>query len=200
MKIFIIKYDCDIPADLLKLINQYSEIETFDRFSYSKEKLEISYPRLVIFSVQEVNDEIIERIKEIKNIFPDLAVLIMNSGGMTDAVLTALKAGAVAYCPVSDSPESINTEIIEIINGAAIMPAELAEQLNKIINLDRNKSINASAVFTSREITLLGYIRDLLSYEQIAAQLGVHQSRIKFIIRNIYRKIHSIYNIHNIAV
>lgn len=194
MKILLIQHNIDILGKIKSVIPFEMELAVKDFSTLSIDDIEPLYPELVLVAAPELKEEEINLIKRIKNIFPEVSILIMCSGGLTEYVLKALKTGASGFCPCESIEDSLLHQVEYLLNGKAEIPLELANQLADPLNREDMLLNKANNLFTTRELLLLTMIKDSFSYERIALQLDLSIDKIRQIVRNIYRKIHNFYN------
>lgn len=156
------------------------------------EEIESIYPDLVLIASYSFNENDIQTLLKIKNLFPDIPVLITSSGGMTDYVMVALKVGAIGFCSY-DNFETKGIELIEdIFKGEAEIPVQLAQHLINQSGVDFSKdNSELKQIFTAREMIILKLITKKLPYEYISESMNLPIDRLKHILRNLYRKIHN---------
>lgn len=191
MKIIIIENKLNISEKLNEKIVEKSNIFNFYN-NQINEEIESIYPDIVLIASFNFNENDIQTLLKIKNLFPNIPILIISSGGMTDYVMVALKVGAVGFCSY-DNFDSKGLELIEdLIKGEAEIPIQLAQHLINQSGLDFNKdSSELKQIFTAREMIILKLITKKLPYDYISESMNLPIDRLKHILRNLYRKIHN---------
>lgn len=130
----------------------------------------------------------IEGIKRIKQMYPDMLILMLTVYDDDDRIFDALCAGACGYLLKRTPPTRLLENIREAITGGAPMSPEVA---SRVINLFREIGAPERIEYdlTPHETRLLKLIVEGHNYTTAAEELGVKYSTIKFHMQNIYDKL-----------
>src|SRR5215211_2806431 len=111
----------------------------------------------------------IEAVRELKEVFTDLKILMLTVFEDDDKIFGAIKAGADGYLLKKDSPQKILDAIQELYEGKASMNGLIAKKVMEYFQ--QKPVINNIAEFhlTKREHEILELLVKGLSYKQIAA-------------------------------
>ena len=126
----------------------------------------------------------LEAIPIIKEIQPDLNILILTVHDDNETVFTALRYGAVGYLLKGYSMEAIFSGIKEVVKGGAPISPSIARS---IINTFR---VEETPVLSKREMEVLQKLSNGSNNPQIAKELYVTTNTIKAHVKNIYKKLH----------
>ncbi len=131
----------------------------------------------------------IEGVREIKQRWPQVLILMLTVYEDNDHIFHALCAGACGYLLKKTTSEQLLNSIRDAIDGGAPISPEIARQ---VINLFQRFAPPAQANYglTPHERRLLKLIVDGHSYKSAAAELGVTVNTILFHVKSIYDKLH----------
>lgn len=130
--------------------------------------------------------------QEVTKLHPQIKVLMLTTFDDDENILNAIMAGASGYLLKDNSAADIVSAVNNAMNGGAPMSAGIA---SKVLNLLRNPQQTSKPTATdnfglsSREIELLGQLKNGLSYDQIADNLCISSGTVRKHINNIYRKL-----------
>jgi two-component system, NarL family, response regulator LiaR len=148
-------------------------------------------PDVILMDLVMPNMNGIEAIIEIKKNKPEAHILVITSFAEDDQVFPAIKAGALGYLLKDSSPEDLLNAIREINRGEASLHPTIAHKL--ILELKQDKKppeTPSSQPLTPREVEVLGLIARGLSNQDIAEELFVSETTIRFHVSNILGKLH----------
>jgi DNA-binding NarL/FixJ family response regulator len=138
----------------------------------------------------------IEATQIIKNIFPQIKIIILTVFDNDENIFNAIKAGADGYLLKEVNPKDLHQGIIETINGGATMTPAIAM---KTLKLFRNpitfepKTQVEEIKLTIREVEVLEQLAKGLKYDAIAENLFLSSGTIRKHVENIYNKL----KVHN---
>jgi len=130
----------------------------------------------------------IDGIKRLKELYPDLLILVLTVYDDNEKIFDALCAGACGYLLKQTEPSELLKSLREAVTGGAPMSPEVA---NKVIKLFREVRPPEKADYnlTPHEIRLLKMLTEGYNYVSSAEKLGISYNTLKFHVRNIYDKL-----------
>jgi DNA-binding NarL/FixJ family response regulator len=128
----------------------------------------------------------VEGIWRLKDLAPDLAVLVLTVSGDKEKVLDALHAGAAGYLLKSASVDEILDGIQQVFVGQAALSPSVAKIA--LSELDRS-STKQDFGLNAREIEVLELLAEGLAVKEIGAKLGITYAGAKFHLAKIYTKL-----------
>jgi DNA-binding NarL/FixJ family response regulator len=132
----------------------------------------------------------IQATEEVKRRYPQIKVVMLTMFDDDEMLFNAIMAGASGYLLKEDNSAMIHQCIKDTLAGGAAMSATMAM---KALNMVRQPlSGDKPAVdygLTARETELLQHLRNGLTYEEIASNLGISYHTVRKHIEHIYRKL-----------
>ena len=127
----------------------------------------------------------IRAIAAIRRTTPGLRVVPMSGLDETGLALDALRAGAVGYLPKSSEPEELLPPLLAVLDGWAVLPADL---LTALLTPARIR-VPASVLLDDEERLLLQLIAKGNSTVEIADKLHVSERTVKRLTASLLRKL-----------
>ena len=148
-------------------------------------------PDVILMDLVMPEKDGIEAIKEIKKDDAEAKILVITSFAEDEKVFPAIKAGALGYLLKDSSPDDLIQAIHEIYQGKASLHPTIARKLiMELKEEDNGKSQPAEQVLTTREVEVLNLIAHGMSNQEIANQLMVSETTVRFHVSNILSKLH----------
>ena len=147
-------------------------------------------PDVILMDLVMPEKDGIEAIKEIKKDNAKANILVITSFAEDEKVFPAIKAGALGYLLKDSSPDDLIQAIHEIHQGKASLHPTIARKLIMEIKEDGPKNQPSEQVLTTREVEVLTLIARGMSNQQIANQLMVGETTVRFHVSNILSKLH----------
>jgi len=119
----------------------------------------------------------------IKQMFPEIQIVMVTVYEDTDLVFDSLKAGASGYITKSSNFEQIINSLEEIKCGGAPMSSKIAKMVIESFH------INHQSPLTKRESEILALVAIGKTFTQISGQLFIARETTKTHVRNIYKKL-----------
>lgn len=130
----------------------------------------------------------IEGIKRLKELHPDLLILVLTVYDDNEKIFDALCAGACGYLLKQIEPSELLKSLREAVTGGAPMSPEVAAKVIKIFREVRPPE-KADYNLTPHETRLLKMLTEGYNYVSAAEKLGISYNTLKFHVRNIYDKL-----------
>ena len=130
--------------------------------------------------------------RRIKQICPDIEILMLTVYEDNERVFEALCAGATGYLVKKTPPSRLLEAIREAYEGGSPMSSQIAR---KVVSQLQQKTTarakdEATTSLTSRETEILEGLVNGQTYQAIALTFNISIDTVRFHIRNIYRKLH----------
>ena len=124
---------------------------------------------IVILDINMPDKSGLEALKEIKNQYPHLPVLILSMYGEEQYGIRALKAGASGYLKKVSAPEELVKAVDKILNGGKYVSPALGEKLVEILVAEQDHVPHEK--LSDRELQILCMIASGKSADKIAEEL-----------------------------
>jgi len=116
----------------------------------------------------------------IRGEFPNARIIMLTTSDSDGEIQRAMRAGAAAYLLKSMPNDQILSVIRSVHAGRKHVPTEVAARLAEHLGEED---------LTTRELDVLGLIRDGFRNKQIADKLGIAETTVNFHIKNLVDKL-----------
>jgi two-component system, NarL family, response regulator LiaR len=127
----------------------------------------------------------IETCRRVKQLLPDIRVVMLTAHQLENQVLAALASGADAYCLKSTDPAGLIVAINAAVLGSAYLDPQIAHLVLDRINLPSGDV----SVLSPRELDVLRLIAEGLGNKEIADKLVISLSTVKTHIEDILARL-----------
>ncbi len=130
----------------------------------------------------------IEGIRILKDLYPEMTVLMLTVYDDDERIFDAICAGATGYLLKRTAPAKLLENIREAVSGGAPMSPEVASRVIKLFREVRPPE-RVDYDLTPHETRLLKLLVDGHNYTTAAEELNVSFNTIKFHMRHVYEKL-----------
>ncbi len=186
INILIVDDHAVVRAGLRQIISGVSDMTVADEAAGGMEALaKIRKKRysMVVLDISMPDKSGLDVLKEIRNRYPKLPVLILSMHPEDQYALRSLRAGASGYMTKDRAPEELVTAIRTVAAGRKYISSDLAERL--AFNLDAYVKKEPYEILSDREYQVLCMIASGKTVSEIAAQrslsvktISTYRSRI----------------------
>ena len=192
IRVVIVEDDSKLLSTLSKLINTDPEFEVEGGFSSTAAALE-GIPRLnpdiVIMDINLPDISGVECARRLKAICPDPQIMMLTVYEDTEAVFSALRAGASGYLLKQTPIEELLGALREIYRGGSPMSSHVARKV--VQSFKEDVSVNQEVESLSpREREVLELVAEGCLFKEIAEKLGVSFGTVHTYCRRMYEKLH----------
>jgi DNA-binding NarL/FixJ family response regulator len=132
---------------------------------------------------------------------PDVKVLILTTYADDDAILPALRAGAVGYLTKDASGEELVDAIREVAAGRTVLDANVQRRLVELLRAGpvtpaapppaepTDDATEAAGGLTRREVDVVRLVAEGLSNQQVARRLVVSEATVKTHLNHVLSKL-----------
>jgi two-component system invasion response regulator UvrY len=113
----------------------------------------------------------LEVLKQVKQEFPKLPVLILSMHPEDQYAIRVLKAGASGYLTKESAPDELVKAVRHILNGRKYITEGIAEKLASGINLENNETLHSS--LSDREFSVLKLLASGKTVSEVAEVLSL---------------------------
>ena len=145
-------------------------------------------PEIVLMDIQLPGMSGIECVARLKELLPDVQVIMLTVYADPDRIFSAIRAGASGYLLKRAASERLFQAIREVQAGGAPMSGAIAR---KVFGYFQNQQPSAEAEkLSTREREILELIIAGLSNKEIASRLSVSVLTLRWHLKQIYKKLH----------
>jgi DNA-binding NarL/FixJ family response regulator len=149
-------------------------------------------PDVVLMDISMPRMDGISATRQIKDLLPQTAVVILTGHEEDEHVFEGIKAGAQGYLLKDSEPEDLSRAIRTVHAGNTIIAPDLAQKMLNTFEGGRSggDSRVAPPPLTERELEVIRALARGMSDRQIAHSLGISEKTVRNHTSNIYRKLH----------
>ena len=145
-------------------------------------------PDVVLMDISMPNMDGISATREIKDLLPRTAVIILTGHEEDEHVFEGIKAGAQGYLLKDSDLDDLSRAIRTVHAGDTIIAPDLAQKM--LNTFQATGSRVGPPPLTERELEVIRALAQGMSDRQIARSLGISEKTVRNHTSNIYRKLH----------
>lgn len=188
IKVLIVDDHAVVRSGLAAFLLSEDNLELIGEVNCGEDAVKVSAelkPDVILMDLVMPNMDGATATKVIKEKYPQIEVIALTSFPEGELVQKALEAGAISYLLKNVSSEKLAQAIRDAYHGEATLAPEAAKALIKA----NSQSTKLGKDLTPRELDVLELMVKGLSNKELAEQLIVSQSTIKFHVSNIISKL-----------
>jgi DNA-binding NarL/FixJ family response regulator len=181
----------DLREGLRILINFTPGFNCLGAFRTMEEaitRIKYDLPDVVLSDIGLPGMSGIEGIRILKELYPDLIILVLTVYDDNEKIFDALCAGASGYLLKQTEPAELLKSVREAVAGGAPMSPEVAARVIKLFREVRPPE-RVDYDLTPHELRLLKLLVEGHNYVTASEELKISYNTIKFHVRNIYDKL-----------
>lgn len=192
ISVIIIENNNNTREAVMTLINASAGFFCEKSFSTCEEALKFIddyLPDIVLMDIElGTGMSGIEGMKKLKDIYPNLIILMFTVFEDDDKIFESIKAGANGYILKKTSPKKILESIKDAYNGGSPITPSIAKKILDTFSENGGKA--KSFDLTPAEKRILKHLAEGSSYNSIADDLEISVHTVRSHIRNIYSKLY----------
>jgi two-component system, NarL family, response regulator LiaR len=193
IRILVVDDQTVVREGLVAILANYPDIEVIGQAADGSQALEIirqNKPNVVLLDmVMNVGMDGLTTIPKIREIAPNVRILVVTGFAESDRVYQAIKAGALGYILKDATREQLLQAIRDVAQGRASLAPSIAVKLIQEIN-HPSESTYTEDPLTRRELETIRLIARGLSNQEIATELVVNERTIAKYVSSILDKLH----------
>ena len=147
-------------------------------------------PDVVLMDISMPKMDGISATRQIRDLLPQTAIIILTGHEEDEHVFEGIKAGAQGYLLKDSEPEDLSRAIRMVHAGATIIAPDLAQKMLNTFESSPGSSHLAPPPLTERELEVIRALAQGMSDRQIAGTLVISEKTVRNHTSNIYRKLH----------
>ncbi len=144
-------------------------------------------PDVVVLDVRLPDGSGVEACREIRERFPDVAVLILTSFADEEALMAAIMAGASGYVLKRIKTDELVGDIRRVGAGESLLDPEMTERLFARLRSGQSEDPLLGRL-TKQERTIVEHIAAGLTNKQIAEEMYLAEKTVKNYVSNVLAK------------
>jgi DNA-binding NarL/FixJ family response regulator len=174
----------------LRVTNQFRCISEYRSAEEALCKLPADQPQVVLMDIKMEGMNGIECAKQLKELMPDVQIIMLTVFEDADLIFDALRAGATGYLLKSQPPNKLIEAIQEAVDGGSPMSAPIARKVVKFIQQGfAGRDESQHMLLPERQRQVLELLAAGESYKMIADSMGVSIHTVRGYLRRIYEKL-----------
>lgn len=192
IKVAIVEDEARFRKSLVRVLQSATDVKCVAEYGSGAEALAglpDLRPDLVLMDLNLPDQSGAEVTARIKELLPELNVIILTVYNDAEHIFQALRAGACGYLLKQSSAKEIVDAILQAQNGGSPMTNEIARKVLAAFAEPQPSKAVAEAL-TPRDKTVLELVAQGRSNKEIADQLSLTTKTVGFYLNGIYRKLH----------
>ena len=181
--------DENMLLDSLEIILSYNDMEIVGKAHDGREALDILKGTKCDIALVDLNMKGmggIELIGHMKNIYPEIKILVLTTFYDDKNITDAISKGADGYLLKDSGKEAILGAVGQLMSGISVLDPKVMQRLTALMN--KNESITLYDEMTGREREIATLLAEGLTNRQIADKLYISEGTVKNYISSIYDK------------
>jgi len=192
VKVAIVEDDNEIREGLAVLINGSEGFQCVAAYSSAEDALSgllKKKPDVVLMDINLPHMSGIECTRKLKELRPDLSIMVLTVYDDDESIFESLKAGARGYILKKTPPAKLLESILELYNGGSPISSRIARKIVQTFQVLGTSSEERENL-SRRENEILAYLAKGYRYKEIAETLFISIETVRTHVRNIYEKLH----------
>lgn len=191
-RILVVEDESVVREGIVAILSLQSTLEVVGAASDGIQAIEMAQktkPNVILLDMSMPNQDGLTTIPMLKEILPDVQILVLTSFADSDLVYKAIKAGALGYMLKDSRREQLIQAIHDVANGEASISPSIALKVIQDVN-HPSEVLYTSSPLTPRELETLRLIARGMTNQEIADSLTVAERTIAKYVSSILEKLH----------
>lgn len=187
IRVLVVDDHAVVRIGLQKLLSGWPDIEWVGSAENGLQSLQHArelLPDVVLMDLRMPTMDGVQATAAIRDVLPEVKVVVLTSMGDEDNIVRALAAGADGFLFKHAEPDEIAHAIRVAADGGAVLDPRAAQAL-----LKRTRASQAAGALSDRETEVLEFVREGLANKQIARRLGIADRTVKAHLTSIFRRL-----------
>ncbi len=171
---------------MVEKVRGYQVVSLHDRADHALLGIPALRPEIVFMDIRMPGKSGIECTRELKELLPELKIVIVTAHLADALIADAFRAGAIGYVVKPVQPAELSRALECASRGEIYLKGAVSERFSRWMQSTRRKPM---VLLTEREIDVLNAVKEGLSDREIADKMDVRHSTVRTHIRNILTKL-----------
>lgn len=155
------------------------------------EKIPAARPHVVLMDIHLPGESGIDCTARLRQIMPDLQVIMLTVYKDIKMIFQALKAGACGYVLKRSDEKEIIDAIADVRSGGAPMTSEVARMVvRSFLEVPAKPDPAGTDQLSARELEILALVAEGFANKEIASRLHISSATVRTHLMHIYEKLH----------
>lgn len=190
--VIVVEDDRGLREQLVKILNSAPGIRCIGACPSAEDALQLipaRKPDVVLMDIRLPGMSGIECVGELRQLLPELQIIMLTVYEDSESIFRALKAGAAGYLVKSSPPAKLLEAIDDVSKGGAPMSSHIARKVVQHFHLSgpapRHEEELSPREREVLDLLALGYI-----YKEIGDKLKISPETVRTYVKNICEKMH----------
>ena len=192
IRILVVDDESVVRDGIVTILSLQSTLEVVGEVSDGVQAVEMARktnPDVILLDMAMPNQDGLTTIPILKEILPDVRILVLTSFADSDLVYKAIKSGALGYLLKDARREQLIQAIHDVAKGQASISPSIALKVIQEVN-HPSEVLYTSSPLTPRELDTLRLIARGLTNQEIADSLSVAERTVAKYVSSILDKLH----------
>ena len=192
VRVALVEDEPEFRENWKSLINSFTDFQCHRACVSAEEALKqipLDKPDVVLMDIFLPRMSGIECVKRLKEVLPNLQIVMLTAADDDELVFMALEAGADGYLLKLTKPEDLRASLLEVLRGGAPMSSGIARRVVHFFR-QKTKVRDDNVRLSAREEEVLILLSKGYSNKEIAGQLALSVDTICSYLKTIYKKMH----------
>jgi len=191
VSVSIVEDNDQLRGTLARVIGHAEDFECVGQHATAEAALENipkEKPNVVLMDINLPGMNGVECVRKLKQLLPEIQVMMLTAYEDTENIFNALKAGANGYMLKRTPRAALLDAIREVHRGGSPMTAHIARKVVQSFQQSA-ASVQQTEELSPREKEVLDCLAQGFLYKEIADKLGISYETVHTYIRRIYEKL-----------
>lgn len=190
IRIVLVEDKADFRENWSRLINSLADFQCVRACMSGEEALRfvpLDRPDVVLMDIFLPRMSGIECVRRLKELLPDLRIVMLTVVDDEEVLFSALKAGADGYLLKLTQPEELRAALVEVLKGGAPMSSGVARRVIRFFR-ESGKDHDDSVRLSAREEEVLVLLTKGYGNKEIADHLSLSVNTVCTYLKTAYKK------------
>ena len=192
IRVALVEDDEKIRSNMITLLEQsegFRCVVAYPDAETALKDIQNKAPEIVLMDINLPGMNGIECTNKLKELMPELLIVMLTVYEDTGKIFQSLQAGAVGYLLKLTKPEDILTALKEVSVGGSPMSAQIARKVVQSFHREPKQNKTGEPSLTPREEQILELLSKGYLYKEIASELLISPDTVHNHLRKIYEKL-----------